>query len=179
MIPFDCIGVRRKPFGDRHHGLMQAGGRVLPCALGRAGPSVFKREGDGATPARTVMRPLWGYFRQDRVARPQALLPFGAIKANDGWCDESGHAAYNSPVRLPFAGSHETMMRDDCLYDICVVLDFNMAPHGRMRGKGSAIFLHCAKPGYRPTAGCIALDRPDLQWLLLHVDERTRFLVDV
>ena len=29
-------------------------------------------------------------------------------------------------------------------------------------GKGSAIFLHLARPDYTPTEGCIALALPDL-----------------
>jgi len=31
---------------------------------------------------------------------------------------------------------------------------------------GSAIFLHCAQPDFRPTEGCVALDRAVLaRWL--------------
>jgi L,D-peptidoglycan transpeptidase YkuD (ErfK/YbiS/YcfS/YnhG family) len=29
-------------------------------------------------------------------------------------------------------------------------------------GRGSAIFLHLARPDYAPTAGCVALTRADL-----------------
>lgn len=150
---------------------------MLPCALGRSGPSVIKREGDGATPAQSVLRPLWAYWRADRGQRPSAVLPLSPIKPDDGWCDAPGHPAYNGPVRLPFSTSHEVMMRNDCLYDICVVLDWNMAPRGRARHYGSAIFLHLAKPGYPPTAGCIALARRDLEWLIARIDRHTRFVV--
>ena len=176
MAMLDCVTVRRKP-GWRQKGLLLAGARVLPCALGRGGPGIVKREGDGATPAHAVMRPLWGYWRPDRGQRPSAALPLLPISAHDGWCDAPAHPAYNRPVRLPFAASCETMWRDDCLYDICIVLDWNMAPRGRARHRGSAIFVHIAKPGYPPTAGCIALGRVDLEWLVARIDRTTRFIV--
>lgn len=170
------IEVRRKP-GEAMRGVLIADGRALPCALGRAGPTVFKREGDGATPAHAAMRPLWGYWRSDRGVRPRSVLPLQPIGPDDGWCDAPEHSSYNGPVRLPFAESHEVMRRADCLYDICIVLDWNMAPRGRARHRGSAIFLHMAKPGYPPTAGCIALGRRDLEWLVARIDRRTSIIV--
>lgn len=78
-----------------------------------------------------------------------------------GWCDDPASPAYNRLVRLPFAKSHETMWRDDHLYDLLVELAFNDAPP--VPGKGSAIFLHVAAPGYAPTQGCIALKLSDLR----------------
>ncbi|MBO6638406.1 MAG: L,D-transpeptidase family protein [Roseitalea sp.] len=170
------IQVRRKP-GETKRGVLIADGRALPCALGRAGPSALKREGDGATPAHAIMRPLWGYWRSDRGLRPPSILPLRLIGPDDGWCDAPDHPSYNAPIRLPFDASHEVMRRTDCLYDICIVLDWNMAPRGRARHRGSAIFLHMAKPGFPPTAGCIALGRRDLQWLVARIDRRTRIVV--
>ena len=32
-----------------------------------------------------------------------------------------------------------------------------------VRGRGSAIFLHVASPGYRPTEGCVAMTDRDLR----------------
>lgn len=78
-----------------------------------------------------------------------------------GWCDDPASPAYNRLVRLPFAKSHETMWRDDHLYDLLVELAFNDAPP--VPGKGSAIFLHVAAHGYAPTQGCIALKLSDLR----------------
>jgi L,D-peptidoglycan transpeptidase YkuD (ErfK/YbiS/YcfS/YnhG family) len=50
------------------------------------------------------------------------------------------------------------------------VLDYNERP--RMRGRGSAIFMHVANPGYAPTEGCIALARPHLLRLLQRIGLR-------
>ena len=176
MRMIDLITVHRAP-GCGKQGLVSAGDRVLRCALGRGGPSVVKREGDGATPAQTVLRPLWGYWRPDKGRRPPMALPLLPIARDDGWCDAPAHPAYNAPVRLPFAASHEAMWRDDDLYDICIVLDWNMAPRGRARHRGSAIFLHVSKPGYPPTDGCIALAQHDLAWLVARIDRRSRIVV--
>jgi L,D-peptidoglycan transpeptidase YkuD (ErfK/YbiS/YcfS/YnhG family) len=60
-------------------------------------------------------------------------------------------------------------------YDIVVVLDHNRVP--RVRGAGSAIFMHVAGPGYPPTAGCIALQREHLLRLLRRVRPGARVRV--
>ena len=52
------------------------------------------------------------------------------------------------------------MWRGDALYDLVAVAGFNDAPV--VAGKGSAIFLHLAAPGYAPTEGCVALALADL-----------------
>lgn len=158
-------------------GIITAGSLTFDCAIGRSGFSTFKREGDGATPAPCVLRPLWGYWRTDRGAKPDTTIPMVPIHDDLGWCDEPQHGAYNNPVRLPFAPSHETLKRDDELYDICIVLNYNMIGHGRLRHRGSAIFMHVARPGYTPTQGCIALENRDLRRLLIHVTAQTKLLV--
>lgn len=132
---------------------------VITCALGPAGIVSDKTEGDGATPV-GEMALLKVFFRPDRVERPQTGLPTAPILPTMGWCDDPSSPAYNRLVRLPFAGSHEKMWREDHAYDICVVLDWNIA--APQPGKGSAIFFHLAKPGYSPTEGCIAVSLEDM-----------------
>ena len=53
--------MRARP-GVPTQGLLNVGGTVFPCALGRGGISAGKREGDGATPL-GAMRLLSGYLR--------------------------------------------------------------------------------------------------------------------
>ena len=76
---------------------------------------------------------------------------------------------------LPLAESHEAMWREDVLYDVVFVLDFNIYP--RRVGRGSAIFLHCAKPGLRPTLGCVALAPVDMRRLLPRLARGVRVVV--
>ena len=99
-------------------------------------------------------------YRAGRIARPGTVLPATPIGPRDGWCDAPDHPAYNRQIRFPFPASAERLNRADPLYDIIVVLGHNDAPV--VRGAGSAIFLHIARPDFAPTAGCIALRREDL-----------------
>lgn len=157
-----CLALRRDP-RRRRRALLQAGHLVVPAAIGRSGFSTAKREGDGATPVANL-RILSGYYRADRVRLPPTRLAMRAIRADHGWCDDPGQGCYNRAVRLPFAGGHERMMRDDGLYDICLVLDWNI--RSRRRHHGSAIFFHLAMPGHPPTEGCIAIRRRAMLRLL-------------
>lgn len=143
------------------------GGLSFPCTLGRSGVTTTKTEGDGATPAgRFLIRR--GLYRADRLDRPASPLPFTTISETDGWCDAPSDPAYNRPVTLPFAASHEVMWRDDHLYDVVVVLGHNDDPP--QPGAGSAIFLHVAAPDYAATEGCVALSQSDLLKVLATAD---------
>ena len=144
-------------------GVLAWGGLNYPCALGRSGCAARKREGDGATPM-GQWRLLRVLFRPDRGLRPPTALPVRAIAADDGWCDAPADRNYNRPVRHPYPASAERLWREDALYDLVVVLDCNARP--RVRGRGSAIFMHVARHGYAPTEGCIALARGHLLALL-------------
>ena len=93
-----------------------------------------------------------------------ACGPRRAIRDDDGWCDAPEDPAYNRPVRLPYPASAEALVREDGLYDVIVILGHNDDPP--RPGAGSAIFLHCARPDYGPTLGCVALAKPDLLTLL-------------
>lgn len=140
--------------GRPTHGLIRVGSLSVPCRLGRSGVTRLKREGDGATPV-ARMRLLDVLWRADRILPPATRLPLRPIRADDGWADDAGDGRYNRPVRLPFRPSHETLRRDDGLYDIVVVLDWNI--RRRSLGRGSAIFFHLTGPGSGATAGCVAV----------------------
>jgi L,D-peptidoglycan transpeptidase YkuD (ErfK/YbiS/YcfS/YnhG family) len=103
-------------------------------------------------------------YRADRIARPRTRLPVRAIGDHDGWCDDPADRNYNRLVRLPSRQSAEGLRRADHLYDLVLVLGYNDRP--RVRGRGSAIFMHLARPGFTPTDGCIALTQHDLLMLL-------------
>lgn len=131
-----------------------------PCALGRSGLTIDKREGDGATPIGVfTLRRLM--FRPDREPPPRSRLPILTLHRSMGWCDDPDRPdAYNRLVTLPFDGRHETLWRDDPVYDLIVELGYNDDPPEP--GLGSAIFLHVAAADFGPTEGCVALRREDL-----------------
>lgn len=144
-------------------GFVVLGAGRYRAALGRGGVRADKREGDGATPAGLL--PLRRVlYRADRVTRPRAAVPVLPLAPHDGWCDDPADAAYNRPVRLPSPARHEELWRSDEVYDVIGVLGWNDAPV--VPGRGSAIFLHLARPDYAPTQGCVALAPADLRAVL-------------
>jgi len=168
------IHVRRRP-GAPHLGVLRLGGRAIPVALGRGGIGFDKREGDGRTPAGRwrIVRLL---YRADRGPRPITRLPARPIAPSDGWCDDPQDRRYNQPVHLPIAASHERMAREDGLYDLVLVLDHNTRP--RIKGRGSAVFIHAARPGFTPTQGCVALAPRDLRHLAAALAAHAWLVID-
>lgn len=172
-IPTTLVRLRvRRLVSDPTRGEILAGGTIIPCALGRSGIGQVKREGDGRSP-RGCFRLRAGAYRPDHFgARPSTLLPLRPTRPSDGWCDDPRDRRYNRPITLPAPGiGAEAMWREDGLYDLVVDLDYNRGPI--RPGRGSAIFLHVARAGYRPTEGCVAVRRADLVRLLRRLGPRT------
>jgi L,D-peptidoglycan transpeptidase YkuD (ErfK/YbiS/YcfS/YnhG family) len=143
-------------------------------ALGRSGIRPDKREGDGATP-RGGFHPLRVWWRADRGLRPRTLLPTRRIGPADAWCDDPSDRRYNRPIRLADGQAGDRLWRADHLYDLIIELDHNVRP--RIAGRGSAIFVHVARPGLHPTAGCVALPAASLRRLLARIGRKTRIRI--
>lgn len=166
--------VRRKP-GDSRRGWLIAGQHALPVALGRGGIKANKREGDGGTPrGRFRLVRLW--WRGERHVRPTTLLPARRIARDDGWCENPSDRHYNQPIKVPTGNNADKLKRADTLYDFIVEIDHNTRP--RIAGRGSAVFIHVARPRFAPTAGCIALEMGALRRLLARVGPRTKIVVE-
>jgi L,D-peptidoglycan transpeptidase YkuD (ErfK/YbiS/YcfS/YnhG family) len=171
---FSVIHVRARP-AQRSRGILLAGSRALPVALGRGGIKANKREGDGATPRGTFrLKRLW--WRAGRHARPVTLLPVKRIRPDDGWCEDPSDRHYNRRITVPPNSKADRLARKDNLYDFIVELDHNTRP--RIAGRGSAVFIHVARPGFAPTAGCVALDINALRRLLARLGPRTKIMVE-
>lgn len=168
-----AITVRRKACLPTR-GILTFEGCTIPVALGRGGLKANKREGDGGTPIGTF-RPLRVWWRKDRHVRPKTALPLRAIRHSDGWCEDPASRHYNQPVRLAAESNADRLMRVDHLYDFIVEIDQNTRP--RIAGRGSAVFLHLARPGFAPTAGCIAMTHASMLRLLARLNKRTRIIV--
>jgi L,D-peptidoglycan transpeptidase YkuD (ErfK/YbiS/YcfS/YnhG family) len=156
------------------------GAREIPAVVGKNGvvPAGEKKEGDGKTPLGSF-KVLGIYYRPDRVPRPETNLPIFEINKDDIWVDDSASPLYNQPSKIndvPKGTSFENLYREDHLYDIFLDLDFNRQP--AISGKGSAIFLHCARndenPAETPTAGCIAIPKKELEGLANIIVPNTR-----
>ncbi len=167
------IVVRRAP-GWSSEARVQLAHRVLKAAIGRGSVRPLKREGDGGTPlGRFPIRLV--LYRADRVRRPTTALPVRTIRKEDGWCEDPSDRNYNRLVKLAAHSSADRLERTDHLYDLVLVLGYNDRP--RVKGRGSAIFVHLAREGYLPTAGCIAFSRRDLSAVLAELRRDSAFLV--
>lgn len=145
---------------DEHR--LRFGETVYRCAIGKNGlvNADEKREGDHQTPRGSYSLRAC-YYRADRLAEPpKTALPLVEIRETMGWCDDPAHPRYNQLVRLPFDASHENLWREDDCYDLIVPIGYNDEPI--VAGRGSAIFMHIAKPDYSGTEGCVALSKADL-----------------
>lgn len=161
--------------GAPTQGVLRAGPLALPVALGRSGIKANKREGDGATPkGRFRLRRLW--WRADRHPRPMTQLPARRIRRDDGWCEDPTSRLYNRPLRVPGGSAADRLARADALYDFIIEIDHNTRP--RVAGRGSAVFIHIARPAFAPTAGCVALESKSLRRLLARLGPRTTIIVE-
>jgi len=153
---------------------LSADRRYTKVALGRAGIKANKREGDGATPAgRYRLVRLW--WRPDRLRRPRTLLPVRPITARDGWCEDPSDRRYNRAIRISPGQSGDRLWRSDALYDLVIEIDHNKRP--RVSGRGSAVFVHVARAGLAPTAGCISLPVSTLKQLLARLGPKTTITI--
>jgi L,D-peptidoglycan transpeptidase YkuD (ErfK/YbiS/YcfS/YnhG family) len=168
-----AIRVSRRP-GRLSQGLLFAGPLTIPVALGRGGIKADKREGDGGTPSGRF-RPLRLWWRADRLPRPPTALPQRAIGPNDAWCEDPQDRRYNRPFHRARTEPGDRLRRDDGLYDLIIEIDHNTRP--RVAGRGSAVFVHVARPSFAPTAGCVALRRRDLERLLSRITPKTRIVI--
>ena len=140
------------------------------CAVGKRGISIKKKEGDFITPKGTFkIREI--FYRKDRVQNLITRIKKTVIRKNMGWCDDPKSSKYNKLIYFPFKYRAEKLYRSENIYDIILVLNFNMNPV--KKNKGSAIFIHVAKKNFQPTQGCVALDKSELIKMVKSIKKNT------
>ena len=160
------INVNKKYF-------LKAGNKVFRCQIGSGGlENVAKKvEGDKKTPiGKWCLEKI--YYRSDRVLRPRSkkknILKINRITKYCGWCDDIRSKYYNKYLNFNYTQSSkigfEKLWREDKAYDIVIQISHNINP--TIKNKGSAIFIHCSFEDSRSTAGCIALEKRDLIFLI-------------
>src|SRR5580700_553474 len=167
------IRIKARP-GRPAQGWLFAGPKAVRVALGRGGIRANKREGDGGTPAGRF-RPVRVWWRADRLPRPRTVLSVRRIGPHDAWCEDPSDRRYNRAFRRSANEPGDRLRRADGLYDLIIEIDHNTRP--RVAGRGSAVFIHVARPGFGPTAGCVALRSRDLKALLSRINSKTRILI--
>lgn len=142
----------------------------MKCAIGKKGIGYKKKEGDLITPKGQFKIKLILY-RKDRVKLKTKLRKV-AIQKNMVWCDDPRSQKYNQLVRLPSNFRHEKLYKKENIYDIVLVLNFNMSP--TKKNKGSAIFIHVAKKNYKKTEGCVAIRKFELLKIVRKLKTNTK-----
>jgi L,D-peptidoglycan transpeptidase YkuD (ErfK/YbiS/YcfS/YnhG family) len=145
------------------------------CALGKAGVGKKRVEGDNITPKGTY-KIIQIYCRKDRIKKISSKFKLIKINKNMGWCNDSRSKKYNQLINLPSKYTFERLFRKDNLYDLIIVLNYNINPI--IKNKGSAIFIHIAKKKYKKTAGCIGLKKSDLLKLIKVVKKKTKVIIN-
>ena len=145
------------------------------CALGKAGIGKKKKEGDNITP-KGLYKIVKIYYRKDRIKKVSSKFKLIIITKNIGWCDDPNSEKYNQIINLPTKYSYEKLYRKDNVYDLILVLNYNMDPV--IKKKGSAIFIHVAKKNYQSTQGCIALKKNNLMKLISKINKNIKIKIN-
>jgi L,D-peptidoglycan transpeptidase YkuD (ErfK/YbiS/YcfS/YnhG family) len=145
------------------------------CALGKAGIGKKKIEGDNITP-KGLYKIVKIYYRKDRIKKISSKFKLIKITKNIGWCDDPNSEKYNKIINLPTKYSYEKLYRKDNVYDLILVLNYNMSPV--IKNKGSAIFIHITKKKYQPTQGCVALKKNNLLKLISKINKNIKIKIN-
>ena len=156
-------------------GLLKYKDLKFRCALGKAGIGKKNKEGDNITP-KGNFKILKIYYRKDRLKKITSKFKIIKITRNMGWCDDPNSKKYNQLINLPTNCKYEKLYRKDNVYDLVIVLDYNIKP--TIKNKGSAIFIHVARQNYKKTAGCIALKKNHLKKLIKTIEKNTKVIIN-
>ena len=159
---------------------LKVGKKVFRCQIGEGGLKIAnnKIEGDKTTPiGKWYLRSI--YYRPDKMLRPKLkkrnILKINKITKNCGWCDDIRSSYYNKYLKIRNFQSlnlnYEKLWREDDAYDIIIATSHNVKP--TIKNKGSAIFIHCSFSNNKDTAGCIALKKNDIFFLLNKLGQKT------
>ena len=149
-------------------------GYKLKCSIGKSGVTQSKKEGDLTTPKGLFELGLL-YYRKDKIKLLKCKIKKRAIKKGMGWCNDSKSKKYNQEISFPFKYGAEKLYRKDRIYDIFINIKYNQLPI--IKGKGSAIFLHLSNKKYKPTHGCVAIQKKDFLKILPLVTNKTKILI--
>jgi len=147
----------------------------VKCALGKRGIGNKRREGDFITP-RGNFKIKYILYRKDRIKRIQSKIKKIIIKKNMGWCDDPLSKNYNKLIKIPSEYNYEKLYKKDNVYDIILVLNYNMNPV--VKNKGSAIFIHVTKANYKKTEGCVAIKKVHLLKIIKELKNNIKIKIE-
>ena len=143
----------------------------VKCALCKRGIAYKRKEGDLITP-KGEYKIKFILYRKDRLKKITSKIKLIVIKKNMGWCDDPNSNHYNKLVKLTYEYNYEKLYKKENIYDIILVLDYNMNPV--IKNRGSAIFIHIAKKNYKKTEGCRAIKKKSLLKIIKDIKKNTK-----
>ncbi len=146
---------------------------VFKCCIGKKGTTKYKKEGDLKTP-KGIYKIEHLYYRPDRVQKLITKLKKIKIKKSMAWCDDVKSVRYNKLIKVNKNISHEKLFRKDYKYDLLIPIKYNFEKP--KSGKGSCIFIHLTQD-YKPTMGCVALNKKDFLIFLKIIDIKTKIKI--
>ena len=144
------------------------------CSIGKRGIGLKRKEGDLITPEGKY-KIKFILYRKDRV-KIQSKIKKIVIKKEMGWCDDPNSKQYNKLIKLPSVYNYEKLYKKENVYDIIIVLNYNMNP--TVKNKGSAIFIHVAKKNYKKTEGCVAVKKAHLLKITKNLKRNTKVMIE-
>lgn len=153
---------------------LQVDNFYFKCSIGKNGLTRSKFEGDKKTP-KGLFELGQLYFRKDRIKNFDTKLRLNVIKKSMGWCDDDRNKKkYNKLIKVNKSLKHEKLFRTDHQYDLLIPIKYNM--NNPILGLGSCIFLHLTN-NYKPTAGCISLNKNDFLIMLKLLDKKNKIKI--
>ena len=148
---------------------------IFRCSIGKKGLTKNKIEGDKKTPVGIFSLGNL-FYRKDRNAKPLTKFKCIPIEKDMGWCDDvKSKKYYNKLTKSSKNIRHEKLFRRDYKYDFLIPINYNTKK--TVIGKGSAIFIHLTKK-FKPTSGCIALNKKDFLILLKLINKNTKIKIN-
>ena len=93
-----------------------------------------------------------------------------------GWCDDPlDQKNYNKLISINKTIKSERLHRKDHKYDLIIPIKYNYPKPTKFRG--SCIFIHLTN-NYKPTAGCIALQKKDFLIMLKLINKKTKIQIN-
>lgn len=173
------------------HSAWRPTGSTVPIVVGRTGlawgvgfdeqTGPHKHEGDGRSPAGIFpLQTAFGFATSEAVTAAHAVrLPYVQLTPSSDCVDDTASVHYNAVVdrntvpRVDWSSAEH--MRQVAEYRLGVIIDYNWpAP---VKSRGSCIFFHIWDGPRSSTAGCTALDAPELERLVAWLDPRAHPVV--
>lgn len=129
------------------------------------------REGDGKTPT-GVFTPTKAF---GILKNPGTKMDYQQINKYHYWCGEPRW--YNRFVdirRQKHNCQGEHLIDYKPSYNYCIDMGYNRSGTWK---KGSALFLHCQKPGVYKTSGCVAIAEKYMRKVMLTMTENAKIII--